>query len=725
MAYTIANVANQHMYTTMCTPLHFTYPLSSPVPSSDCGSTSTVTPSPPQSSISTSPHANNTQQQQITLMQMNGRKVLGPPEGWQGPPPSSTCELFVRRIPRDLNEQNLIQPFLRFGRIYEIRLPMDFNQANRGYAYVKYTSEDDADCAMEVLRHFYVSTGRKLEILHSYEKCCLFVSNIPKHLSEAEIEDKLRAVFPTMQRIYSRSAAIPQRTNGEMGAADRCNNAKLERFDGCQQIIMNGKFYEQKNRGHVFIHFPSHLEALEAKKSTTPGVIRMWDRDLKVVWANTERDTDLSKSNKTLFVRNVDLSVNNRDIIDLLVHCVPRQEIRKISKVRTTAFFDFTTREAAEKCLQQLQGTVLRGQRLGLEWAKPSEQQSLHRMCKTDFDAMLRLKCIANCWQIPVIIFGTYYENEGLQYGAVMLRNANGTARAIFCALQSHELVDIHSRICEVVCVLLETIGTFPDYNYVFFVQKDNAHLLGMVTHDEHSVGFIASFQIPHELSFDLNEIIDLSWAVATLSAINEDALLQSYHESFQVHTTATYLQNLVVAGHRIFGTIMPKYRNKPPLKHNLNDTQIVLALCYITTGTNGALPHRPYQAYPVSLFDTGYEGLRFVSLKLLPIAVTQSRFVVHYVLNHVQFGSLEYFHPSQRHHIPPIFISGCSYSKSLKNPKHQSNMPLQQQGQQQYNSMTSGSYMPVNYANPSYTSPMPGVNFQTTLTMPNAAHAP
>lgn len=53
---------------------------------------------------------------------------------------------------------------------------------------------------------------------------------------------------------------------------------------------------------------------------------------------------------------------------------VPRTTIRKISKVRTTAFFDFTTREAAELCLKQLQGVILREKRLDLEWAKPSEQ---------------------------------------------------------------------------------------------------------------------------------------------------------------------------------------------------------------------------------------------------------------------------------------------------------------------------------------------------------------
>ena len=221
----------------------------------------------------------------VSLMQMNGRKVLGPPPNWHGPVPTAACELFVRRIPKDLNEQKLIQPFLRFGDIYEIRLPMDFNQENRGYAYIKYTNEEDAACAMEVMSHYFVTPKRKLEILHSYEKCRLFVSNIPKHLLESEIDAKLRMVFPTMERIYTRG-----------GCSMRELQQKSLMAPTGEKIVDELPPQPLGNRGHVFVHFPSHMHALEAKKGTTPGVVRMWGRDLKVVWANTERDADLSKA---------------------------------------------------------------------------------------------------------------------------------------------------------------------------------------------------------------------------------------------------------------------------------------------------------------------------------------------------------------------------------------------------------------------------------------------
>lgn len=202
------------------------------------------------------------------IIQINGRKELVPPDNWIGPPPSSACELFIKRIPKDLNEHALLRQLARFGRIYDFRLPIDFNQDSRGYAYVKYTNEDDAACAMEVLEFYFVGVKHNLEVLRSYEKCQLFVSNIPKELKENEINEKLRQIFPNMERIFTRGKDDDTDTNGVLGFG---------------------------NRGHVFVHFQNHTDALEAKKKITPGLIRMWGRDLKIVWANTDRETNKSK----------------------------------------------------------------------------------------------------------------------------------------------------------------------------------------------------------------------------------------------------------------------------------------------------------------------------------------------------------------------------------------------------------------------------------------------
>ncbi|XP_055912939.1 uncharacterized protein LOC129946692 [Eupeodes corollae] len=565
-----------------------------------------------------------------SLIQTNGRKVYGPPEDWVGPPPSSACELYIRRIPKTISEQKILEPFLKFGKIYQFRVPIDFVQGIRGYAYVRYTNEEDACCAMEVLNHHFIEQGKTLDIVNSCEKCRLFVSNIPKHLTEEEIETELRTIFPAMQRIHSKGA-------------------------------VRGK---DKNQGYVFVNFATHNDALEAKKNTCPGIVRLFGHDLKIVWANSEC-VDNTLSNKTLFVRNVDLKLNNRDLIEVIVNHVPRTTVRKISKVRTNAFVDFTCRQAAETIMQKLQGSKVGESKFVIEWAKPSAQQSLHRMRNSDFDALLRLKCIANNWNIPVIIFGTYFEEANLQYAAVLLRNEECPLRFIIVVLFTKELVDIHARLCEVVVTLIDTIGGFPDCNYVFWAQKDTAHLLGAVNPNPHMT-FIASHRIPKEFKLDLIEVIDLSWGCGMLAKATEKRLLQLYKQSFLVNEQFTFLSDFIFT-QRIFGTIMPKYRGKPPLKYNLNDSQIVLALCYQATGINCSFVGREYKPWELTGLDCGHNGLPFMSMTLLPLSLTQSRFASSFVLHQVIFGGTNYHSPSQCSMVPPLWISGTSYAESLK----------------------------------------------------------
>lgn len=59
---------------------------------------------------------------------------------WEGPPPPRGCEVFVGKIPRDMYEDELVPLFDRAGKIYELRLMMEFSGANRGYAFVTYTN---------------------------------------------------------------------------------------------------------------------------------------------------------------------------------------------------------------------------------------------------------------------------------------------------------------------------------------------------------------------------------------------------------------------------------------------------------------------------------------------------------------------------------------------------------------------------------------------------------
>ena len=115
-----------------------------------------------------------------SIVQQNGQRRYGPPPDWDGSPPPRGCEIFVGKIPRDCFEDELVPVFEKVGRIYEMRLMMDFSGQNRGYAFVVYGSPLEAKDSVRVLNNYEIRKGRTLGICMSVDNCRLFVGGIPK-----------------------------------------------------------------------------------------------------------------------------------------------------------------------------------------------------------------------------------------------------------------------------------------------------------------------------------------------------------------------------------------------------------------------------------------------------------------------------------------------------------------------------------------------------------------
>jgi RNA recognition motif-containing protein len=60
------------------------------------------------------------------IQQNNGQRKMGPPPDWTGPPPPKGCEVFVGSLPRNIYEDELYPLFSVVGKIYELRLMLDF-----------------------------------------------------------------------------------------------------------------------------------------------------------------------------------------------------------------------------------------------------------------------------------------------------------------------------------------------------------------------------------------------------------------------------------------------------------------------------------------------------------------------------------------------------------------------------------------------------------------------
>ena len=83
--------------------------------------------------------------------QINGQRLYGPPNGYNGPKPPRGSELFCGRLPRDIFEDVLVPVFEQIAPLYQLRLMMDFSGTNRGFCFVSYWKPNDADRALVTL----------------------------------------------------------------------------------------------------------------------------------------------------------------------------------------------------------------------------------------------------------------------------------------------------------------------------------------------------------------------------------------------------------------------------------------------------------------------------------------------------------------------------------------------------------------------------------------------
>lgn len=189
------------------------------------------------------------------IIQLNGQRKFGPPPEWNAPPPQRGCEVFVGKIPRVLYEDKLVPVMSRVGKIYELRLMMDFSGSNRGYAFVTYTNKSDALRAVTELDGFEVLPGRHIGVVKSFDNCRLYVGNIPMTMTKEDIFNELS----------KRVACIVHVT------------------------VHQNSFDLRLNRGYAIVKFSSHRAAAMARRALV-GCVKLWGQELKLDWAEPEPD---------------------------------------------------------------------------------------------------------------------------------------------------------------------------------------------------------------------------------------------------------------------------------------------------------------------------------------------------------------------------------------------------------------------------------------------------
>ena len=193
------------------------------------------------------------------LVQENGqRKYGGPPPDWEGAPPPKGSEVFVGKIPRDCFEDELVPVFERVGKIYEMRLMMDFSGSNRGYGFVMYTCPEDVQKATRTLNGYEIRPNRNLGVVKSVDNCRLFVGGIPKNKTREEVLEEMTRMA-----------------------------------EGVVDVLLYASVTDKtRSRGFAFVEFESHRAAAMARRKFSPGKMVLWGHELAVDWAEPEPEVD-------------------------------------------------------------------------------------------------------------------------------------------------------------------------------------------------------------------------------------------------------------------------------------------------------------------------------------------------------------------------------------------------------------------------------------------------
>ena len=312
-----------------------------------------------------------TQKTGYAITQENGqRKYGGPPPNWGNRPPPRGAEVFVGKIPRDVFEDELVPVFESAGRIYELRLMMDFDGKNRGYAFVMYYTKAEAKGAVKKLNNYEIRKGRLLGVCYSVDNCRLFVGGIPKSKKKDDI-------FTEMSKV----------TEGVVDV-----------------IVYPSASDKTKNRGFAFVEYTSHRAAAMARRKLIPGRIQLWGHPIAVDWAEPEQevDEDIMQQVKVLYVRNLMLDTTEDTLLSIFSQfqsgCVER-----VKKIRDYAFVHFSTREACMRAMEAINGTKIDDAEVEVTLAKPVDKNDYNRMAKVG------AKVLNNTSDNPPVMVNNYF----------------------------------------------------------------------------------------------------------------------------------------------------------------------------------------------------------------------------------------------------------------------------------------------------------------------------
>jgi len=274
------------------------------------------------------------------ISQNNGQRRFGPPPDFTGTIPCRGCEVFVGKLPRDCYEDELVPVFESVGKLYEMRLMMDYNGQNRGYAFVVYHNKRDAQKCVRTINNYEIRKGRLLGVCQSVDNCRLFIGGIPKKVKREEILSEISKVTDLV----------------------------------CDVIVYPSATDKTKNRGFAFVEYHNHRAAAMARRKLMNGKIQLWGHPIAVDWAEPEQEVDeeIMDQVKVLYVRNLQLNTTEETIENIFKKYA---EVERVKKIKDYCFVHFSTKEGARRALEDMQGKLIDEAEVEVTLAKPVDKE--------------------------------------------------------------------------------------------------------------------------------------------------------------------------------------------------------------------------------------------------------------------------------------------------------------------------------------------------------------
>ncbi|NXU68123.1 DND1 protein, partial [Horornis vulcanius] len=174
------------------------------------------------------------------------------PAGWVGDPPPAGTEVYIARLPQDVYENTLIPLFESVGKLYEFRLMMTFSGLNRGFAYARYASLQEARRAIATFHRFQLRRGCAIVVCWSTQKRELVMDNLPASVNQQELEAGLQMVTEGIRSVTLFASPCQRR-------------AKL-----------------------AVLKYRSHKAAALAKKALMEGNLRLGKEGMRVDWLDPQ-----------------------------------------------------------------------------------------------------------------------------------------------------------------------------------------------------------------------------------------------------------------------------------------------------------------------------------------------------------------------------------------------------------------------------------------------------